>query len=120
LYIIDFVQKSLKVIIAITLSVLALVIYARFPNLYSQNINSILNSDGTNSQNMDGGGLTDDVHPLSIELLRKGEFGGSDIVIEQTLDSGSNYSQFIASYKSEGLKIYALLTIPNGTPPQGG
>lgn len=69
---------------------------------------------------MDEGGLTDDLNPLSIELLRKGEYPGSEIVIEQTLDPGSNYSRHIASYKSEGLKIYALLTIPNGTPPEGG
>ncbi|OGM12595.1 peptidase [Candidatus Woesebacteria bacterium RBG_16_39_8b] len=53
---------------------------------------------------------------MSIETLRQGEYPGSDIVIEQTLDSGSNYQRYIASYKSEGLKIYGLLTIPNGAP----
>lgn len=57
---------------------------------------------------------------LSIENLRKGDYPGSDIVIEQTLSSGSNYNRYIASYKAEGLKIYALLTIPNGDPPVGG
>ena len=55
-------------------------------------------------------------HPLSIEALRKGEYLGSNIVIEQTLAPGSNYQRYIASYKSEGLKIYALLTIPNEDP----
>ncbi len=59
-------------------------------------------------------------HALSIQSLREGEYPGSDIVIEQTLDDGSNYSRSIVSYKSEGLKIYALLTVPNGTPPEGG
>lgn len=59
-------------------------------------------------------------HPLSIESLRNGEYPGSDIEIEQTLDSGSNYQRYIASYKSEGLKIYALLTVPNGSKPEGG
>lgn len=57
---------------------------------------------------------------LSIQALREGEYPGSDISIEQTLPSGSNYSRYIASYKSEGLKIYALLTIPNGAPPEDG
>jgi len=59
-------------------------------------------------------------HELSIENLRKGVYPGSVITIEQTLDSGSNYSRYIASYKSEGLKIYALLTIPNGEKPKKG
>lgn len=59
-------------------------------------------------------------HPLSIQSLRDGEYPGSDIKIEQTLDPGINYSRYIASYKSEGLKIFALLTVPSGTPPEGG
>lgn len=59
-------------------------------------------------------------HPLSIEALRKGEYPGSEIVIEQTLAPGSNYKRYIASYKSEGLKIYALLTVPNGEKPETG
>src|SRR3989338_345000 len=70
----------------------------------------------TNENPDDSGGLLDDLHPLSIESLRKGEYPGSDIVIEQTLDPGSNYQRYIASYKSEGLKIYALLTVPNRDP----
>ncbi|OGE16892.1 peptidase [Candidatus Daviesbacteria bacterium RIFCSPHIGHO2_01_FULL_36_37] len=68
----------------------------------------------------DGGPASEPPHPLSIESLKNGEYPGSDLVIEQTLDPGSNYSRQIVSYKSEGLKIYALLTIPNGTPPAGG
>lgn len=59
-------------------------------------------------------------HPLAIESLRNGEYPGSDIVIEQNLPSGSNYQRYIASYKSEGLKIYALLTVPNGQKPATG
>lgn len=104
----------------VLLFLLTLVIYLKSPNLTSQKINSLLNLDGITGQNMDGGSLADDLHPLSIDLLRKGQYPGSEIVIEQSLDSGSNYSRYIASYKSEGLKIYALLTIPNGTPPEGG
>jgi len=55
-------------------------------------------------------------HPLSIEALKQGEYPGSDIIIEQALEPGSNYQRYIASYKSEGLKIYGLLTIPNEDP----
>lgn len=58
--------------------------------------------------------------PLSIEYMRKQEYPGSDLVIEQTLSSGSSYKRYVVSYLSEGLKIYALLTVPNGTAPEGG
>jgi uncharacterized protein len=57
---------------------------------------------------------------LTIESLRKGNYPGSDIVIEQTLSPGSNYKRYIASYQSEGYKIYALLTVPNGEKPATG
>jgi dipeptidyl aminopeptidase/acylaminoacyl peptidase len=66
------------------------------------------------------GGLIKELNPLSIEYMRKQEYPGSDIVIEQTLPSGSNYNRYIASYKSDGLKIYALLTIPQGEKPKTG
>ncbi|RJR27911.1 alpha/beta fold hydrolase [candidate division WWE3 bacterium] len=52
--------------------------------------------------------------------MRKQEYPGSDIVIEQTLTPGSNYNRYIVSYKSEGLKIFALLTVPAGDKPEGG
>jgi dipeptidyl aminopeptidase/acylaminoacyl peptidase len=41
-------------------------------------------------------------------------------MIEQTLEPGVSYNRYIASYRSEGLKIYALLTIPNGNSPPTG
>jgi len=52
--------------------------------------------------------------------MRKASYPGSDIVIEQTLAPGANYYQYIASYKSEGLKIYALMTVPMGEKPKTG
>ena len=60
------------------------------------------------------------LNPLSIEAILKRDYPGSDIVFEQTLAPGANYSQYIASYKSEGLKIYALLTVPMGPKPKTG
>jgi uncharacterized protein len=59
-------------------------------------------------------------HPLSIEALRKGEYPGSQLEIEQELAPGSNYQRYITSYKSDGLKIFALLTVPNGPKPANG
>ena len=66
------------------------------------------------------GGLERELHPLSIEYMRTQQYPGSDIVIEQTLDVGSNYNRYIISYKSEGLKIYALLTVPQSDKPADG
>lgn len=63
---------------------------------------------------------TPTLHPLMIEALRLREYPGSDIVIEQTLEPGVNYSRYLASYQSDGLKIYALLAVPNGERPATG
>jgi len=52
--------------------------------------------------------------------MRGQVYPGSDIIIEQTLAPGRNYSRYIASYRSDGLKIYALLTVPKGEKPKTG
>jgi dienelactone hydrolase len=59
-------------------------------------------------------------HPLTIKSMRERAYPGSAITIEETLQPGSNYSRYIASYQSDGLKINALLTIPNGEKPATG
>ena len=63
---------------------------------------------------------TPTLHPMTIAALRQMSYPGSPITIEQELDRGANYSRYYASYLSEGLKIYALLTIPDGEPPATG
>jgi uncharacterized protein len=63
---------------------------------------------------------TPEPNPLQILSERTQSYPGSDITIEQTLAPGANYSQYIASYRSEGLKIYALLTVPKGSKPPTG
>ena len=68
----------------------------------------------------EGGPGEQELHPLTIAAQRQKEYPGSEIVIEQTLSPGSNYQRYIVSYRSEGLKIYALLTVPNGEVPLGG
>jgi len=57
---------------------------------------------------------------LTIAALREREIAGSEITFEQTLANGVGYSQYIASYISEGNKIYGLLTVPFGDPPPEG
>jgi dipeptidyl aminopeptidase/acylaminoacyl peptidase len=60
------------------------------------------------------------LHPLTIASMRQREYPGSDVVIEETLAPGSNYNRYYVSYLSEGLKIYALLTVPRGEKPATG
>jgi fermentation-respiration switch protein FrsA (DUF1100 family) len=57
---------------------------------------------------------------LTIAYLRKLLITGSEVAIEKKLADGPNYHQYLASYISQGNKIYALLTVPFGDPPQGG
>jgi dipeptidyl aminopeptidase/acylaminoacyl peptidase len=52
--------------------------------------------------------------------MRAAEYPGSPLTIEQTLEPGSNYDRYIASYLSEGFKIYGLLTVPRGAKPESG
>jgi dipeptidyl aminopeptidase/acylaminoacyl peptidase len=55
-----------------------------------------------------------------IEVMRQQAYPGSEIAIEKKLEPGSNYERYIASYLSEGLKIFALLTVPQGEVPESG
>jgi dipeptidyl aminopeptidase/acylaminoacyl peptidase len=60
------------------------------------------------------------VIPLSISSMRVRDYFGSDLQIDQTLAAGANYHRYIASYRSDGLKINGLLTVPNGARPAAG
>lgn len=52
--------------------------------------------------------------------MRSQIYPGSDIKIEQTLPDGSNYKRYIVSYKSDGLKEYAYMTVPKTEKPANG
>lgn len=58
--------------------------------------------------------------PISLASLRAREYTGSELKVVRRLNAGVNYSRQVVSYQSDGLTIYALLTVPNGTPPVGG
>ncbi len=63
---------------------------------------------------------TPTLHPMTILAMRQTPFPGSAIVIENTLTAAYNYNRYYAYYLSEGYKIYGLLTVPSGDPPEGG
>jgi dipeptidyl aminopeptidase/acylaminoacyl peptidase len=52
--------------------------------------------------------------------MRQQSYPGSEIVIEQKLAPGANYDQYVVSYRSDGYKIRALMTVPNGPKPASG
>jgi len=59
-------------------------------------------------------------HPMSLIAMRNGDYPGSEITIVKELTKGLNYRRYYAYYLSDGLKIYALLTIPESDAPEGG
>jgi len=108
-----------KLAIFFTIFILVFAVYAAF-RLLPVRIFSISNLSNQNSPNF--GGPAGE-NPLSIEYMRAQSANwrtGSDIKIEETLEPGSNYDRYVVSYQSEGLKIYALLTVPQGEKPKNG
>ena len=63
---------------------------------------------------------TPTLHPMTILAMRQTPYPGSEIVIENNLTAAYNYNRYYAYYLSEGYKIYGLLTVPTGDPPEGG
>jgi len=62
----------------------------------------------------------DPFHLLTIDYLRYREYLPSEIMIDEILEPGINYNRYIVSYSSDGLKIYALMTVPTDEMPIDG
>ena len=110
-------MSNLRYIILIVLILAGLVYYFSTSNSKSKAVSQpktilVDSTDNLNSQIDEG--EVEVANPLSIEELKKGNYPGSELVIEENLEPGSNYQRYIVSYKSQSLKIYALLTIPDG------
>jgi dipeptidyl aminopeptidase/acylaminoacyl peptidase len=63
---------------------------------------------------------TPEPNPMDIQVMRAGSYPGSDFTIEKELNPGANYHRYYASYLSQGLKIFGLLTVPDGEMPSDG
>ncbi len=112
-------MKSLKLpLLFISLTILlAVILLLKTPNP-TENVESFIPAAGPTED--PEAQLAPEPHPFSITALKQREFLGSDIKIEQQLEPGRNYQRYLASYLSDGLKIYGLLTIPDGQAPIGG
>lgn len=107
-----------RVVIALILIILAVVLlfFTKIQPAKNQAQNPLSQVLPTTPQPLD---------PLAIAAMRAKDCPGSDLKIGETLENGSNYHQYIASYISDGFKIYGLLTVPIGDPstqvkPQNG
>ncbi len=58
--------------------------------------------------------------PIQIEAIKARKYTASPVVTEQNLGEQGGYTASIVSYRSDGLKIYALQAVPDGTKPAGG
>jgi dipeptidyl aminopeptidase/acylaminoacyl peptidase len=59
-------------------------------------------------------------NPLFIDDIAAYKAQSGQITVEQELGSPGGYPRRLISYRSDGLKIYALQTLPAGTAPAGG
>lgn len=75
-----------------------------------KNITSIINEKVNNTE----------TSPISINYLRSINISSDKIEIEEELTDGVNYKRYIASYISEGNKVYGLLTVPTDKESENG
>jgi len=57
--------------------------------------------------------------PLSIEAMRADRHTAT-LTFERALEDGPSFSAYLVSYRSSGLKVYAMVAVPNTPKPQAG
>lgn len=110
-------MRSFLITVAVVVLILAGVYFFSGTGWTGQSLTGAPKLDGATDSSVLTG---QEVNPLQIPEMRKRSYPGSEIKIEDTLESGSNYQRYLTSYQSDGLKIYGLLTVPVGEAPEGG
>ena len=57
--------------------------------------------------------------PLSIDAMRADSHTAT-LSFERVLEDGPSFSAYLVSYRSSGLKVYALVAVPNSPKPKAG
>ncbi len=57
--------------------------------------------------------------PLSIEAMRA-DTHTATLTFERALEDGPSFSAYLVSYRSSGLKVYAMVAVPNTPKPRAG
>ncbi len=73
--------------------------------------------DPNNPQMIRNNSISNTESSSLIENSGQREFKGGEIKIEETRSKESNFTPYIISYLSDGLKIYAAMNVPNGDGP---
>ncbi len=73
-----------------------------------------------NGMNLQNFPYTEYTHPLIIDVMKHIAYPGSEIIIEEELPHGKNYNRYVASYISDGKKVYSLLAVPHSKKSSTG
>ncbi|MCB9813115.1 MAG: alpha/beta fold hydrolase [Pseudomonadales bacterium] len=112
-------KKTFLVILAVTVIILAIIVSLN-PNFSNQKDNSVTDRSiemVTNESNLPPSPFP--FQELTIPFLRNKTYQ-SNLGELMQVESNSNYTSYLTSYDSDGLKINSLLTIPEGEAPTGG
>jgi len=113
-------KRTSKIWLMITILLVTIACASTDPDTLPNRPFSDSSSPNTSLRVLPAAGAATTSLPLQIDAMRARQYPGSDIVIEATLNPGVNYNRYYVSYLSEGLKIYALMTVPNGEKPSTG
>lgn len=106
-------MKKLFILILIAIGIfLAIIVFTKSSMIKSLPKKIIIN---TNNKVIDSISS-----PISIDYLRSLNIVSEKVKIEEELADGSNYKRYIASFLSEGNKVYGLLTVPIDKEPVSG
>lgn len=109
-------KKIAVICLCLTLLIIILTFFVKiYPVRKPFEANSI-SSASSNDESI----VSDQVPEINIDYLRSRNYDSDAPLLEEALPDGPNYLRYIASYQSDGNKIYGLLTIPKGAPPEGG
>jgi len=110
-------MKRYLSILLILILVVGAVFAVRFyqPSNSSEIKNTLITTESTSQQES-----KDYISPISIDYLRNLTIDSDAPVIEEVLPNGGNYKKYVASYLSEGYKIFGLLAVPETEMPEGG
>lgn len=107
-------KKFFIIFLIVIIIFVAVIIINNNKNNFARNISNTTSSPKKNTVNIFS------TSPISIDYLRSLNIISEKIKIEEELAEGSNYKKYVASFLSEGNKVYGLLTIPLEQKPTKG
>jgi dipeptidyl aminopeptidase/acylaminoacyl peptidase len=64
--------------------------------------------------------VKEDLNPYTIQALRNRDYDGGALTLERELGDQGSFNLFVMSYMSDGLKQYALMSVPDMVRPETG